>query len=319
MSLLVERLSVKFRDEIKKARDSIVKRFWAFPPRYIYSFLRRKHALETGPCNVFSKAGGLGDELMAVSAIQAAVCAQPQLEVVFYTRFLNLFQGLAGPKSVVALDAKTLPDHALALTYTIKQDRSVNEQMAQQLGAYNGPNPIDLPSRELELPANWPSNCKPIILIQPCASGWTPNKQWPLGYWRRLVESMPSEWTVVEVGKDNALDPAPSHPGWISLVGKTTLLEYVSCFREATIFVGPVSSGMHLAHAYKLPSVIVIGGYEAAHFPYPLAIQFGTKLPCAPCGLRSPCPYDLRCLKEIKPDSVLEAIFDRLSIFVPVE
>ncbi|MEQ1751193.1 MAG: glycosyltransferase family 9 protein, partial [Prosthecobacter sp.] len=291
----------------------------AVRPTHFYSSASYGIGQLLGPCHIFSKAGGLGDELMAVSAIQAAVRLHPNIELVFHTRFSGLFQGLVGTKSVVAFDTETIPNDALALTYAIKQERSVNEQMALQLGVHEGPFPIDLPSQELKLPTDWHRDGQPIVLIQPSASGWTPNKQWSLEKWKQLVESMPLEWKVVELGSFPVLNPPPVHPGWVSLAGKTTLQEYVSCFQAASIFVGPVSSGMHLAHAYKLPSVIIIGGYEAAHFPYPLATQFGSELSCAPCGLRSPCPYDLRCLKEIKPGDILNSIFNKLSTIVSAE
>jgi len=290
------------------------------------SFLRRiKRALrgkkersvvalaETGGerTHVFSKAGGLGDELMAAMAIQATAAIHPSARLVFHTRFQSLFEGLLGASAVRPLQ-HPLPANAVGLTYAAKQPLSVPAQMAAQLGVTADAFPIQLPERPLHLPGGWPDSEARVVLVQTTASGWTPNKQWPAEYWLQLINRLPAEWKVVEVGTESALEQAPDHPGWRSLVGRTDLEEYISCFRRANGFVGPVSSGMHLAHAYKLPSVIIVGGYEAAHFPYPLARQLGSDLPCAPCWLRTPCPYDRRCLREITPEQVLAELLTQV-------
>jgi hypothetical protein len=264
---------------------------------------------EGHPIDVFSKAGGLGDELMAVMAIQAKAASHPTARLVFHTRFFSLFDGLPGAHTVVPLQ-HPLPGNAIGLTYAAKQPLSVPAQMAAQLGVTSATFPVELPERPLRLPTGWPGPDagSRILLIQTAASGWTPNKQWPAEFWLQWINRLPPEWHVVEVGTESALEQIPNHPGWHSLVGTTQLEEYVSCFRRADAFVGPVSSGMHLAHVYKVPSVIIAGGYEAAHFPYPLARQLGSHLPCAPCWLTTPCPYDRRCLRDITPDQVLQEL-----------
>lgn len=291
--------------------------------RALSSFLRgprNKHVLQHNSLpsglrqtatSVYSKAGGLGDELMAAMAIQCAIADFPALRCTFYTRFHSLLNGLEGPERVLPLPPSP-PKNAIALTYGAKQLLSVPAQMAAQLGAAPTSFTLALPERPVQLPVSWPADGRPIILIQTAASGWTPNKQWPSEHWEKFISSLPDSHHVIEIGAESALSSPGHHPRWRSLVGKTSFEEYTSCFRSAALFVGPISSGMHLAHAYQLPSVIIAGGYEAANFPYPLARQLGSDLPCAPCWLRTPCPYHRKCLHEITPDRVLREVLEQI-------
>ncbi len=267
---------------------------------------------EGNPINVYSKAGGLGDELMTAMAIQAKSAVHPNSYLNFHTRFHTLFDGLQGANTVVPLQQQLLSTKAIGLTYEAKHHLSVPAQMADQLGVTADVFSLQLPERPLRLPTRWPDSSARIVLIQTAASRWTPNKQWPTEHWLQLINQLPVEWKVVEVGTESALDQPPDHPGWLSFVGTTNLDEYVSCFRSSDVFVGPVSSGMHIAHAFNLPSVIIVGGYEAANFPYPFAIQIGTSIECSPCWLRNPCPFSKVCLGQISVTQVTSKIMAQL-------
>ena len=80
---------------------------------------------------------------------------------------------------------------------------------------------------------------------------------------------------------------------FISLVGGTTLEELAYIISVADLFVGPVSGGMHLANAFHVPAVIIVGGYEApAGYPYKDVSFFYSPVECAPCWAKT-CPFDL--------------------------
>lgn len=280
----------------------------------------RRRMMPAGPSlrdsrmlHVYSKGGGVGDELIAACAIQAAVRRQPGLEIVYHARFQTLLDGLAGPRTVAPFDETYLRQNSKGLTYAHKHSLPIPKQMTAQLGVPDADDfSLDLPERPIRLPAGWPAGDNPRILVQVSASGYTPNKQWPLKHWQALIEELPEGFSVIEVGTVTAFSTPPRHPGWCSLAGQTSLEEFASCFRACSAFVGPVSGGMHLAHAFRVPSVIITGGYEAANFPYPLATQIGSGVECAPCWLRTPCPHERRCLREISPETVTKALFRHL-------
>jgi ADP-heptose:LPS heptosyltransferase len=71
------------------------------------------------------------------------------------------------------------------------------------------------------------------------------------------------------------------------------------------VFVGPVSGPSHIAAAVGIPAVVIIGGYEhPKNTSYDRHTNLYTAVRCAPCWLREPCPYELKCLKMIRPGTV---------------
>jgi hypothetical protein len=49
----------------------------------------------------------------------------------------------------------------------------------------------------------------------------------------------------------------------------------------------------------------IYGGFIAPwESGYEQNINLFTKLPCSPCWLREPCPYDKKCMKQITVDEV---------------
>jgi hypothetical protein len=42
---------------------------------------------------------------------------------------------------------------------------------------------------------------------------------------------------------------------------------------------------------------------------YEQNINLFTKLPCSPCWLREPCPYDKECMKQITVDEIRSAVW----------
>ena len=62
---------------------------------------------------------------------------------------------------------------------------------------------------------------------------------------------------------------------------------------------------MHAATAVGTPAVVIYGGFIAPwESGYEQNINLFTKLPCSPCWLREPCPYDKECMKQITVDDV---------------
>ena len=107
---------------------------------------------------------------------------------------------------------------------------------------------------------------------------------------------------------DDALDALPQR-NHVDLRGDTSLQDLAAVIAAADLYVGPVSGPMHVAAATRTPAVAIVGGFE-----HPVNthcdgnVEFYTSVPCAPCWLREPCPFDLRCLRAISPEAVELAV-----------
>ena len=74
------------------------------------------------------------------------------------------------------------------------------------------------------------------------------------------------------------------------------------------------STPYHLAY---IVIVVIYGGYiDPVATGYPGHINLYSPVECAPCWLRTPCPYAKKCLHQITPDQV-EAAVDRLRADAP--
>jgi ADP-heptose:LPS heptosyltransferase len=59
------------------------------------------------------------------------------------------------------------------------------------------------------------------------------------------------------------------------------------------------------SNAVEISTVVIYGGFIAPwESGYEQNINLFTKLPCSPCWLREPCPYDKECMKQITVDDV---------------
>jgi ADP-heptose:LPS heptosyltransferase len=75
---------------------------------------------------------------------------------------------------------------------------------------------------------------------------------------------------------------------------------------------------MHAATALGIPAVVIYGGFIAPwESGYEQNINLFTKLPCSPCWLRGPCPYDKECMKQISVDDVMNSVSEALNKKMP--
>lgn len=80
--------------------------------------------------------------------------------------------------------------------------------------------------------------------------------RWPLENWRQLVEKLPMP--LVFVGAAQEEGDAAQLKG-ISLVGKTTVLQFAALARRAAMFIGHDSGPMHIAAAMGTRAVALFG------------------------------------------------------------
>jgi len=131
------------------------------------------------------------------------------------------------------------------------------------------------------------------------------------GSWAELIGSVCRFGTVIEVSNRDGADGGALAGNHLDLRDSTTIKELIAAIAEAHIYVGPVSGPMHIAAAVRVPSVVVIGGFEhPVNTHYAGNVEFYTPLPCSPCWLREPCPIGLKCLHAITSGQVDQAIQD---------
>jgi ADP-heptose:LPS heptosyltransferase len=97
------------------------------------------------------------------------------------------------------------------------------------------------------------------------------------------------------------------------LVGKITLAQTAAVLKQGLLAIGADSGIMHLASAVNCPAVWLFGaGIEKKWLPeYSRHGSINLHLSCSPCtlfGCTPRCPYDVRCLKEISVDQVVDKI-----------
>jgi hypothetical protein len=258
---------------------------------------------------------GVGDVLMCTPAIRELKRLNPGCWVTFYTDFPDWVEGLP------FIDCVRPTVQAVATTIWLNYEPSLppRRHLARIIGDSLGINLRDVrPScvvrSELveRYRQNWKSLPRPLVLVTRRASAFTPNKDWPDACWDELVARLAARATVVEVGGQPA-EPSTCPTGsYIDLRGQTTLPELIAVVSAADLQIAPITGTVHIAAAMGVPSVVIYGGYEPpVCTDYPGNIGLYSPVECAPCWLRTPCPYGKKCLHMITPNQV-EAVLDRL-------
>ena len=258
---------------------------------------------------------GIGDVIMCTAVLRAAKQANPHGHIRFYTGFPELAQGLPYIDEVLPFDARVPGSIYLEYEKTVPTPVHLTRLMGDRIGVeVTDPQPdcvIDGALVEAYQNA-WRHLPRPWVIVLRRASRYTPNKDWPNANWDELVARVAVTSTLIEIG-DAPDAPSPIPVGnYIDLRGQTTLTQLTAAISAADIHVGPVSGPMHIAGAAGTPTVVIIGGYEhPVNAHYEGNVEFYTQVPCAPCWLRTPCPFDVKCLRAIGAGEVFAAIAER--------
>jgi ADP-heptose:LPS heptosyltransferase len=91
----------------------------------------------------------------------------------------------------------------------------------------------------------------------------------------------------------------------LDLRGKITPRAAAAVLASCSGLVCQVGYLMHAAAAVGTRAVVIYGGFEAPwESGYVQNNNLFTKLPCSPCWLREPCPYNKKCMDQITVDDV---------------
>lgn len=156
---------------------------------------------------------------------------------------------------------------------------------------------------------------KPVLALCPGAE-FGAAKRWPADYYAEVAEQMLAKgWDVCLLGSPKEAAEAQTimektQNRCINLIGKTSLVEAIDAMSLASAVVCNDSGLMHIAAALGKPLVAIYGSSSTSFTP-PLSddVQIlNLHLPCSPCFKRE-CPLGhLRCLKDIHPEQVLQAL-----------
>jgi heptosyltransferase II len=156
------------------------------------------------------------------------------------------------------------------------------------------------------------------------------NKQWSPGYFAEVINYLSNELgaRVFYTGtqKDSAVydgiraligENLAKEP--VNLCGKLSIADSTALISRMNMAVGCDSGTLHIAASLNVPVIGIYGPmnhvkwrawgdiHEALHL----------NLPCIPCELKKKCPRDIACLKELKPEMVIEKINTIAGIIVP--
>lgn len=270
----------------------------------------------TQPEIVLYRPGELGDVVMSLAVVRAIRERNPAARITFITHFHELLAGhplldrVLSPAQAQA--EKLRPVISLRYEVFVPPRRHIIDYFAGCVGLQDISHGIPLPDftdepgdpgRQIALPRPW-------IMVCRNAGPFTPNKDWPADRWDALVARLARVATVIDLGTGARVASAGGrHVDWR---GQTTVRQFCALLARADLVITPVTSTVHIAAAYGVPTLSILGGYELpANTAYPRHTTLYRAVPCSPCWLQTPCPFDRKCLREISVEEVA-AHADRL-------
>ena len=156
---------------------------------------------------------------------------------------------------------------------------------------------------------------KSVLALCPGAA-YGPAKRWPAHYFGAAAQAMlRQEWCVWVLGSHAEHEAGEAvcvaaGTGCVNLAGRTSLEQTIHLLARADGVVTNDSGLMHVAAALNRPLVAVYGSSDPAFTPplSPLSRIERLGLSCSPCFARE-CPLGhTRCLQDLRPERVIEAL-----------
>ena len=153
-------------------------------------------------------------------------------------------------------------------------------------------------------------------------AGWSPYKEWPVENWQKVVDHFFGQLAFIQIGDRNE----PVLKNVASMVGLLNVRLSAACVYQTDLFVGIDSFPNHVAGAFGKPAVVLFGSTSPTGSGYPTAINLWAGEPCSPCYReynsisvhpKEPCPYGVKCQKEISIDKVIASIETILASLKP--
>jgi len=165
---------------------------------------------------------------------------------------------------------------------------------------------------------------KKIIGLNPGAK-YGSAKRWDILNFQQLMDLLPLDFTVHIFGSEEEKIIAESIYKYAqkrslrckNFAGRTSISELKSLISELACFVTSDSGPMHIAAALEVPTVAIFGPTnlnETSPWKNKNGLLLRLNLECQPC-MRRTCPLGHnKCMVEIKPEMVYEAISKLLTV-----
>ena len=101
----------------------------------------------------------------------------------------------------------------------------------------------------------------------------------------------------------------------MSAIGKSTLGQLIALIEKSSLLVTSDSAPMHIAASMGTPFIALFGPTDPRKHLPPAKIYKVLKkeMKCSPC-YKTTCNRKYACMKAIKPDEVLQAIYELLDL-----
>ena len=160
---------------------------------------------------------------------------------------------------------------------------------------------------------------KPTLGINPGAS-YGSAKRWYPQKFSKVAKALSEKYNIIifggpaEVDMAYDIEKALKHFGvdnYINIAGKTTIVELCEKIGGLDLFITGDSGPMHVAAAYKVPTVAIFGPTkekETNQWKNEKSIIVKKEMECAPC-MKRVCPLQHHeCMKLIEVEDVLNAV-----------
>ena len=157
---------------------------------------------------------------------------------------------------------------------------------------------------------------KPLVALAPFTR-WA-SKHWQMDDWSILMQgllNLNTQLVIIGAKTDASqvealLSKLPTGHGILNLAGQTDWTDLYALYSGTRLMIGLDSGPLHIANAVGVPDIIGIYGPTPAGRTGPIGSQhtvFETQLPCQPCFARHCSIKTHDCMKQIRPEQVLEA------------
>jgi heptosyltransferase-2 len=208
--------------------------------------------------------------------------------------------------------------HTWLLTNASKLDRSTH-LVEQYTTLARLITKSDNPTSDLKLHFQPQTFAKPMLGINPGAT-YGSAKRWYPKEFAKVGAHYASRYDIIifggptEVEMGDAIETELHDLGVtnvINVAGKTTIQELCEKIGGLSLFITNDSGPMHVAAAYKVPTVAIFGptrDHETSQWHNPKGVIVKKEIDCAPCMKRE-CPLGHHaCMKEVTSVDVIEAV-----------